>query len=411
MVKINKPREGGSNPSDESYSTGLERLRRNSLDSGDRAKIENAYAALEYTTQHMSPDCKAMICIPCHFNEPYVNKVIQRLGEQQNLEEFEVTILINGPEGVDLQNCQAINQINRALANAPNLRINIARVNFQDFKIGKARRMLAEIMARRTLDSGFNEEELGNMVMVTYDADHLNVDEERLSKIIAAFNEDPNIGAMAGLHDYPREDLVTDHILLATKRFTDFLETIYAYKDGHLTMRGGNTAFRFKNYVSHGAHSAKSIKGEHRTITRKLLEEGSAVFRPNTMQVSTSARRAKFIVEGGGSIAEQHAHFGSDIDVAFQHYLIDRSKLKLPNTAKKVTDESFGELLADQLNTLWQKIYDNNTDDRLEKQISYFEKAAFYLGIQIKWNEDFSEFTITNIKNFKNGVMEHYAVL
>jgi hypothetical protein len=265
--------------------------------SGNPMKRLRGIESAGMTRGFMDPQCRVAVNIPALFSERALGNTLDLYARQSALGRgtpFEIDVLINGPDGVDLENSDAMWDALTAQDRSP-VPINIFSANYVqgERQIGRIRRDLAALTIRRALTSGHADP--GELVLVTNDADGRDATPEYIDTIATTFAKNPSLGGATGFIDLPREDFQNDHVLLAAHRTSQMFEMVYRAKHPHhpATMRGGNSAFRVRDYIRAGGHPNARIS-EHRHLYLGIVKTPGlevALLPRHLATIVTDARR------------------------------------------------------------------------------------------------------------------------
>ncbi|MBI2019412.1 hypothetical protein HYS95_01945 [Candidatus Daviesbacteria bacterium] len=294
-----------------------------------------------------------VICtIPVHYEERYLLRTLGEYSKQDDLSSFELFLLVNGKRGADITTSPAYNSILEGRQKYPKLNVAVTGTVYPDkgLRIGLVRKDAAMLALTRAAQSGVDVE---NLILVTNDADSINIPEDYFTQIIKRFDDNPKLGGLAGFVDYPREDFYGSHLFLSVQRFVDIVEVIQRYKNNHLVMRAGNAAFRVRDYMSAGGHTRSRIS-ETRPLYRWIRSAGGEVQFDPQVRIVTSARRQITAIANDIPQSQRYQSFGMEGDLA-NHYQIAESRLEIPEVCQKVTSSQFPALLEREIQSVYNR--------------------------------------------------------
>lgn len=378
----------------------------------EQKKLKEMEASL-VTEGPMSKDCRLVFNIPCFFGEKGLQKTLLTFLNQHASTEgpdFEVIVLVNGPDGSNIENSAAYKDALAIQNRFPELKLTIAKTTYpkEELRIGRIRKDLAAITLKRA--SQTSGVDIGNLIIVTQDADLIDMDEHYVENVVREFDQQPDLSALTGFIDHPREDFYSDHLFLTVQRFTDIIEIINRYRHNNFPLRGGNSAFRVSHYLQAGGHS-RSRLWEHMNLSRSFREENpdSVKFIGKRAKITTSARRQIVAIEKGVKLIDRYKTFGIEGDLA-EDYQKPVEETVLPEMTHKVTSPQFKDLLQEEL----QSIYDSKIkieekslqgdDPRIEKNM---KTAARFMGIRIHFEE--RKVFVDDISQLREDIMKKYS--
>ena len=396
-------------------------------------------AKIDEVKNQMNPFCQVSVNIPAHHAEPRLRRTLAKYAQQASdtfpRSFFEIAVLVNGAAGVDLPSSPAYQGVLEAKDAHPKLNIKLFSKNYGNngTTIGHIRSDLATLTMVRAAQYGMP---LENLVLVTNDADLVNIPANYLQNIHDRFTGDESLAGMTGPVLYPKASLGSDDLALSVQRFMDFWETILRKRHGHRTMRGGNSAFRASSYIEAGGHAKKSRVSENRPLLAKFNsnDPGSVVF-DRGMWIETSPRRHLTAIAKGEKVSTKHNNFGKDGDLA-EEYRQTTGKLELSKKRFNVLDPRFRKALQDELQTVFHydlfwafsrmkgAIKETQTLSR-EERMAYlydmlakqkpeqiteleedFKLAGAFLGVKIKIHH--TNIAISRTTPLRNGILERY---
>lgn len=339
----------------------------------------DAISSSAVTTGNMFPDCALTVNIPAYYQERRLDDTLLHYLTQDAIfyrnPRFEVVVLINGPQGVNLENSQsyqdALNVLNYVEGNPEYedmIRMTVATAHYQKgaVRIGRIRKDLAGLTLRRACETeGLDIE---NLVLVTNDADLIDVPSSYVSEIVKKFRSNQRLAALTGLIDYPYADFSTDHLFLTTQRYTDILDTITRHRGGHFILHGGNSAFRVGPYMEAGGIRRNRVS-ELRPLLTALKGRGAdAVAFDKRMSIVTNARRQLAAIASRVPVVDRYRNFTQKGDLA-ESFQVPEDEVVLPEAGHKVTSVGFTGLLQREL----QAIFDH-------RMLTFARRAEAKLG-------------------------------
>jgi hypothetical protein len=405
------------------------------LDDGFRAFDKKRLEASRQGTlesdgnEHMDPGCRIVINIAALHTEKHLQCTLERYLAQQvsskhgNEAVFEVFILVNGPqsfngERLDLTKTKAHEDVLDFMSKHPQLKISLAHANYPEgsLKIGLIRKDLAALTMKRALSS--EGVDLDKLILVTSDADLAELAPQYIETIDEVFDKRADVAAMVGFVDYPHEDFYSDHLFLTVQRFVDVLETMRRFKMEKLTLRGGNSMIRLPDYVRAGGH-LRSRKSENLPIYRHIIREkgpSAVVFDRHRTKITTSARRQIAAINQGTPLVDRYQSFGKPGDLA-EKYQVPSDELELSEVVHKVTSSNFSNLLAHELQSIYDRAIGGGSDvgdlddggTILGKNIKtqeFMKRAGFYLGIRIDFEDD--RLRVQDISKLRALILKKY---
>lgn len=383
----------------------------------------------------MDEQCRVSIQIPVHFKERNLFRALECYAKQiwpdwnkLDYRNYEVSLLINGPESENLNEKYFVDMVRKFRSQYPWFRLNLYFCNYNNFNISLARRDLASFSLQRASDSWVD---INSLAIVTNDADALWYPSNYVSRIMHQFDQDPNLHIQTGVIEYPREDYFANHLLLAVNRFYQYFESILNHKKNRFTVRWWNTAIRASIYAESWWHDYHRLKRENLPIYQFVRSHYwlDSVKRDPVMRLVTNARRALFALETW-CLAKQHANFWKEWDFSSQ-YLTDIDSLILPERDIKVTNSNFDAMLEDQINSYYSKLASDmwfilkrkeewtlefeEAKQRSVQEINLLnqnlKKAAWLLWIEIEFITLPSwEFYVhvSNMDKLRRGIIERY---
>ena len=389
----------------------------------------------------MNPNCRVAVNIPAYYNEPRLGKTLAKYFNQASGQfphcAFEVDVLVNGPEGVDLAASPAYFAAIAEQRLHPKHNVNVFTLNYapEDQLIGKIRGDLASMTLVRAVNSGID---LTGFALVTNDADLIGLPNDYLRRIDARFRADQSIDGISGPVLYPRAGLSSDDLVLATQRFHDFLEIIKRHRTGYIRMRGGNSAFRASRYIEAGGHRKLRI-AENRPLAESMTDKrpGSVVYDRGTY-IYTSPRRQLFATANEQLVSTRYKAFSRKGDLA-EEFRKPIDDVVFPEKRHSVTNPGFPTMLAHEISSVFEhditsivmkdrrkaksaavterklarltpaELYAEAVDrspEAVAELIEEFRLAAYFLGVQLAFRND--EIGITRYSPLKRGVLERY---
>ncbi|MDE2026310.1 MAG: hypothetical protein KGJ07_07485, partial [Patescibacteria group bacterium] len=283
MERVVRKQKGIERTAPNRFGSPLGEFLETKVPSADKTRIDHLFSSLE-TFGPMSPTCKAVVTIPAKYSEQGVGRTLEQYAQQQTAgTNFEVIILVNGPESVDLLSSQAYIDAKRVQERHPEFRLSIGRYNYESFerqvKIGMIRRDLAAIALKRADQV---KVDLANLIILTRDADPEYISPVSVAAVIKEFernDEHEQLAALGSFVDYTDASFARNHFLFAYKRFLDLLEIVDRHSDDTTyfqTLNDQNAAFRASDYIATGGHPPARVAESNR-IVQRLVEAGKTV--------------------------------------------------------------------------------------------------------------------------------------
>ncbi len=361
----------------------------------------------------MKPTCRLTINIPAHASERNLGHTLSQYARQAGLSDiyFEIAVLVNSTEKKeDLRKSPAFKDAIAARNSVP-FPVNVYTKHYQKeaSQIGRIRRDLASTTLLRALEG--EHPDIGNMILMTNDADLVGIPPEYIRHYLQAFESDESLAGATGAVDLPYDDFYADHVLLSVQRFNQFVETMRRHKlpGNPMIMRGGNSAFRIRDYIRSGGHNKTRISENRRmyeaigrdpALTSKMLPRRSAF-------ITTNARRQLMALASGQTISTQYMRFGLPGDLAEQ-YRKPPQTIDLPRFSPPVSASEFPELLQNELNAGYQKYQAIHESESLQQVRVFMRRAASFLGIKIDFNDD-DVLLVTNITALRENIIDKYS--
>lgn len=355
-------------------------------------------------TTPMHPGCNVFINIPARHSEQGLRHTLELYAGQHALErgvQFEVDVLVNGPQGVDLLSSPAFKDAFNAHEDL-DIPINVflATYSAQERQIGRIRRDLAVLTLRRMLNNGHADP--GNAVLVTNDADARDIDPEYVATITQRFAANASLAGATGFIDLPDEDFRQDHVLFAAHRMSQMIESIYRATHPYhpLTMRGGSSAFRVRDYIRAGGHASSRIS-EHRHLYRALAKDPNVSIerlpRAGT-EIVTDARRQVATLASGRPVTNSYQNFGLPGDVAEQY------QQEAPQSPGRfLGSERFVHDLQEEVRAMFGKFVSLHQVFGEAAAQQLFHRAAFFAGMKLSFDER-GRVSIDNIDALSAGI-------
>lgn len=365
----------------------------------------------------MSPNCRLVFNIASLHSEKGLGKTLLTFLDQRGRfkdkdDEFEIVVLVNGPEGTDVTNSIAYQEAMEIKRRYHELKLTISYATYpkEQLTISRIRKDLAGLSLRRA--SKTEGVDIANLILVTQDADLYNINDQFVANVLDDFDANPKLQALTGFIDHPREDFYADHLFLTVQRFTDMLEVITRSKYNNFPLRGGNSAFRVKGYMEMGGHDSNRRLWEHMDLNRKLRQKDpeSVKFAGRRAQITTSARRQIVAIDKGVLQNERYKTFGREGDLA-EEYQKPNAEMQIPERSHKITSKDFASLLQKELQSIYSaklKIEEKTSTRENSRIEQLMKKTAVYIGISIHFEsgsviiDDISKLRDNIIKKFSN---------
>ena len=169
----------------------------------------------------MSKNCRLVFNIASLHCEKGVSTTLLSFLDQRCKEKdpnFEIIILINGPEGVDIKNSIAYNDAIAVKNRYSELKLTIAESTYtkDELTISRVRKDLGGLTLRRA--SKTEGVDIANLILVTQDADLININDEYVENVVEEFDKNPKLEALTGFIDHPYEDFYSDHLFLTVQK-------------------------------------------------------------------------------------------------------------------------------------------------------------------------------------------------
>jgi hypothetical protein len=361
-------------------------------------------------TTSMHPQCNVFITIPARHNEQGLRHTLELYAQQHAAKQgpqFEVDVLINGPQGVDLFDSPAFTDAFHAYEQL-GIPVNVflATYSAQERQIGRIRRDLAVLTLRRMLNSGHANP--GDAVLVTNDADARDIAPEYVSTLAQRFASNPSIAGATGFIDLPDEDFRQDHVLFAAHRMSQMIESIYRAKHPYhpLTMRGGSSAFRVRDYIRAGGHASSRIS-EHRHLYRSLAKDPTVCIErlPRAgATIITDARRQVATLASGRPVTNSYQNFGLPGDVAEQY------QAEVPQSPGRLLDSGkFLHDLQEEVRAMFGKFVSLHQTFGEDAARQLFHRAAFFAGMKLTFDEQ-GRVCVDNIDALSAGIRGRWSL-
>ena len=282
--------------------------------------------------ESMSNMCRITVCIPAFQEEGTIYRTLEAflnqkddLGMSLNQNIFEIDIIVNRPETMPKDN--TVEEIKRFIKEYKNrLKVIFIEKVFKKDEacVGLARKYINDLALLRSLNRKHPE---GSLILVSNDADTLEVSNKYIINIIKEFDNDsfvPYIDALAGKEDFPIEAYIRVPLLLVSTRLTQFSDTVWRHKqDTPIDFRGAkligrNSAVRATTYAIIEGYNPRRVVREDLEIGRKIinLRRGGETIKYSTICKLTSDPRRPLnkLMESGIGVG-QYEDFGSNMEV------------------------------------------------------------------------------------------------
>lgn len=374
----------------------------------------------------MRYDCAVAVTIPTQYMERRVHATLAIYNQLAAGNRFEVLMLINGPKGVDLTSSPAFEGVVSAQTDFPKLQISAYTVNYEPsaLRIGRIRGDLATMALIRATEASIDP---ANLAIVTNDADLFGLPDNYVNKIAATLARNTAISGVTGPVKYPNAGLSKDDLVLAVQSFEDAYEKRAREEQGHLLMRGGNSAFNAASYIEAGGH-ARARVSENRPLLRFLRAQNpQSVIFDEEMWILTSPRRLTMAVKRNQRIAQKHANFGRVGDLA-EDYQLPVEELSLPEYTHRVTSPAFQQSLAQELQSAWgfhlitsyrgiegkmptslsvaqvYEVLSQKAPEELVRLQNAMKEAGTDIGIKVCFTDE--RLSVGSIKTLKHNILE-----
>ncbi len=364
------------------------------------------------STGMMHPQLRVAVNVPARFSERELGRTLELYARQTALEEgvrFEVNVLLNGPAGTDLEDSPAFDDAFEMLESG-RVPMSVHSLTYpaQERQIGRMRRDLGALTMRRALEGGHDDP--GEIVLVTNDADAHDIAPTYISAIAAEFAADPGLAGATGFIDLPREDFENDHVLLAAHRVSQMLEIIYRAKHPlrPMTMRGGSSAFRLRDYVRAGGHgSARISENRHLNLTLNRTPGLHLTVLPRSLTtIVTDARRQITTMATGKPVSAAYANFGLPGDVA-ELYHEGEQPAHAPVSPSAGSAE-YVQAVTVQLQAMVDKFIHLHETVQWDTVSGWFRRAAWFAGMRIEFDAD-RKVRVTNADVLIANILTRYA--
>lgn len=361
---------------------------------------------------NMADKCSVVVCVPVHFRERELAKLLQLLKKQTIINETEVVLLINGkksdrvaipkvpmpsePVINDLQDEHAYKQYERFMAENNSITVNAASYHYDGkFDRAEADELMTYITARRATES--NHPDPSGIIMVKIDADTSELDPKYLEKIKKLLKNNPDIKELDSREDNPYHEFYGNHLHFAVKRFQDITEA----------------------QIRHSRSTAiRSLEKPQTAVAKRLIDqiEGSSDQESKhwsgVNKVIKSGRRQLHAIDSGIRISECN-----DSEMLQEKYLGPEWMMDSIQSTVKVTG-NFAKKLEMEL----QAFFNHYRIQLIQKGLSFQDssaearkliaRSASIMGITLEWIEKGSnrppECKITDLEPLKQHILKHY---
>ena len=370
----------------------------------DKKRFDHLFSSLE-TFGPMNSTCRAVVTIPAKYSEQGLGTTLEQYaGQQAAGTNFEVIVLVNGPESIDLLSSKAYLDAKRVQEEHPELRLSIARYNYnssdRQVKIGMIRRDLAAIALKRAEHANVD---LANLIILSRDADPKSISPTSVAAIVKEFDRcdgNESLAALGGFVDYTDSSFARNHFLFAYKRFLDLLEIVDRHSTDTVyfqTLNDQNAAFRASDYIATGGHPPARVAESNR-IVQRLVEAGRNVGyrRGKDFNVITSDRRVVSTLNRH-TFNDQYRDFGTPDD---NDVYRDPTALTDPEQYL-ISSPSFQSLVEQTFTTIYSEKV-RRTPDRVITVQQRAARAAKIMGIDIEFTD--KGLVITDMNRFNEYV-------
>jgi len=372
----------------------LSYLEKASAESSSRKHVRDIEGTL-VTHGNMSLGTRLIVNIPAHFSEMNLTRTLGEYAKQDlPYDQFEVFVLVNGLRGADLADSAAYKDAIAFQQRNPGLPLIVGMTSYaaQELSIGQIRKEMAIVSMKRAIESGVPD--VSDMVLVTNDADVQKLHGGYLSYIVQQFLADPNLSAISGFEHYPMEDFDSDHVFYALQRFLDVYSLLKRRRDGRVTLKGLNAAYRLGSYARVGGFANKHM-GEDRRLVSAFKKEDPHSLRAEGprqgMTIVTSARRQLAALGKGVLLADRYWDFGGEGDIG-NFYRVPKDELRIPNRTRKFTDRSFRTEIQRQLAHFYHlQALKYSSPASIAKIEGEMKLAAAIIGIRISFKRNYGE--------------------
>ncbi len=286
-------------------------------------------------------ETRVVVCIPCRESEKSLAAALYtylRLDPIQR-KQIELCILINTDKG---EASPLKRQIQLFSSSHPDLKItSYTHAYEEEIELSQVRRDLFDLVQEK---ASLSEGEAP--IVVSQNADLLELSSEYFAGILGQFAEDPNLDAIAGFVDYPFEDFHQDHLFFAVQLFEDIFEQKLREKTGAVLARGGNAAFRMNALSKPGVQESFEASDAPIYLQTRKKAEGVNIKGNDMLWVANSARR-------------QMSALGANPPVLLAERYRHSIEFILSESAHKVTSESFSPALEQELTGIYTELLKN----------------------------------------------------
>ncbi|MEK7548717.1 MAG: hypothetical protein AAB499_02365, partial [Patescibacteria group bacterium] len=325
----------------------------------------------------MDKECRMAVCIPvaCTESERIYGTLEKYLGQIDSegnpldSNSFEINLFVNGPSDRAEEISKTADEVKRFQSDHPEIKVNFVEKTFdKKTNIGEIRKYVNDLAIVR---GAKREEQDGELYMVYNDADCEGMDKAYLSALQNELESNPNLVAVSSKEDFNSLDLNKYPLLRASRRLTQFYNTIMAsprYGPDPRLM-GLFYAFRASNYAEVGGYDKNAWVAEDLDLARRLVENsphGRAAAKRIHQKYTTSARRYISALERGEPVMDSYNQFGIDEEFRGMEH---RHPVKLAETTPDKPKQFVRALevqAADAYSSAWNRFFwpefDRNPD-------------------------------------------------
>src|SRR3989344_17194 len=346
----------------------------------------------------METNTRLVVCIPVagHQESKNIYQTLESFAKQKrNPKEFEVLLFVNSPERTKTESIDEINktkaEIERAQREFPELQIRVAQTFLpqNDIRIGNIRKILTDLALLRQRSAGITRD----LILMSNDADNQGISEEYIDSYIKYFEEHPEKEGAVGNLQYDPNAFIRFPVIHLRQELSTFLDQV-GFKNGNVTLFGGNSAIKSSIYASIGGYPAGLKRWQHWAgdAIRKLRKKKSTL---------------GFIAEGplvtSGRRAVASAVFGAQGEIIFgdQESEIKMRALDIENFPifDCVNEEALRNLQVELEQAINQLIDNYEKGDKLGKNSFYYRTNLEKVGIRYVVEEN-GAIHITNMDRF-----------
>lgn len=361
----------------------------------------------------MDTECKLIFNIPTFYTEQRLEEALLTfLSQYESSPKFEISILINGPSGIRLEDSTPYKQAKQVQAKYPELKINIYCANYDTNENSrKAKEILLknireDLLALTLIRAGKSSDvDIENLLIATQDADLIQIVDDYVEEAVRHFKSKPETEGVAGLIDYPREDFDQDHLFFVVQLFEDILESKQQKPGKQISFRGGNSIFKV-SHILKGQGFPNSFKVNNRAPYQdkaNICTFNNGFQSNDDLWIVSSARRQMHAI-----CSDIKATLGwrYEIEEDLSDIYLSGESSKLPDSAHKITSDDFQKMLERELHFMFllHKVHNAIKDTTRD----LFIETAEEIGIKIYFDENDS-LKIQNIRALKERVLKDFS--